>query len=360
MSANTPDRDAIVHALHSVIEPRSGRDVTALGLVREVGVAEDAIRVIYQTGPEYADPQIREQIIQETRAKLSHLAGTIEVEFADPAQRATNTIPGVEHVVAVGAGKGGVGKSTVAALLAYGLQRRKLRAGLLDADVYGPSMPKLTGTERAQPMVDEQGRIIPPVARDVPIMSMGYLIPEDQAVIWRGPMAQKYVKEFIDRGLWGQLDFLIVDLPPGTGDIPLTLAQSIPLTGAVVVCTPQDLALIDAVKAQRMYEKLGVETIGFVENMSFYVCPQCGNRAELFGNGGVQRAAEDLKVPFLGGIPLNIELRQLGDAGRIADAFTEPPAEITRALDEFIEQFIAQVEARDRQRLPLPQLRISG
>lgn len=360
MSANTPDRDAIVHALHSVIEPRSQRDVVALGLVREVGVADDAIRVVYQLPPEFAQPQTRDLLAAQTRKQLGELAKTVEVEFAEQAARPTNTIPGVSHVVAVGAGKGGVGKSTVSTLLAYGLKRRKLRAGLLDADVYGPSMPKLTGTEQTQPQVDEQGRIIPPIARDVPILSMGHLVPDDQAVIWRGPMAQKYVKEFLDRGLWGELDFLIVDLPPGTGDIPLTLAQSIPLTGAVVVCTPQDLALIDAVKAQRMYEKLGVETLGFIENMSVYVCPQCGHRAALFGDGGVRRAAEDLSVPFLGGIPLNIEVRELADAGRVAEAFDASPQPVREALDELIDRFLEQVELRDRQSTPLPQLRIHG
>src|SRR5262245_58087898 len=153
---------------------------------------------------------------------------------------AATPLPGVRSVIAVGAGKGGVGKSTIALALAVGLQRLGLRTGLLDADVYGPSIPKMTGTEGAQPQSDEQGRILPPVVDGMPIMSMGYFVQPDQAIVWRGPMAQKYVKEFLDRGTWGQLDCLIVDLPPGTGDIPLTLAQSIPLTGAVIVCTPQD------------------------------------------------------------------------------------------------------------------------
>src|SRR5262249_54895173 len=143
------------------------------------------------------------------------------------------------------------------------------------------SIPKMTGTEGAQPQSDEDGRILPPIANGMPIMSMGYFVQPDQAVVWRGPMAQKYVKEFLDRGNWGELDYLIVDLPPGTGDIPLTLSQSIPLTGAVIVCTPQDLALLDAIKALRMFQKLGVDVLGVVENMSYYVCPQCGHRAEI-------------------------------------------------------------------------------
>ncbi len=256
-------------------------------------------------------------------------------------------LPGVRNVLAVGAGKGGVGKSTLAVLLAYGLQRRGFRTGLLDADVYGPSVPKLTGTESAQPSPGENGRIVPPQRDGIPIMSMGYLVPPDQAIVWRGPMAQKYVKEFLDRGDWGQLDFLIVDLPPGTGDIPLTLAQSIPLTGAIVVCTPQDVALLDAIKAVRMYEKLGVETLGLIENMSYYVCPQCGHRDEIFSHGGCEHAAAQLGVPFLGAIPLNIAIRINGDAGRPLDCFTRTEGYVTDALEAVVTRLCETLQNRD-------------
>lgn len=267
---------------------------------------------------------------------------------------------GIKHVIAVGAGKGGVGKSTVSLLLALGLKRRGNKVALLDADVYGPSMPKLTGTEQAQPLADEQGRIIPPERDGLAILSMGYLVPPDQAVIWRGPMAQKYVKEFLDRGRWGELDYLIVDLPPGTGDIPLTLAQSIPLTGAVIVCTPQDVALLDALKALRMYEKLGVETIGMIENMSYHVCPQCGHREEMFGHGGCERAAEEAGVPFLGSMPLNIDIRRLGDEGKPDEYFTRPPDYVVQAIEALSEHLEQQVAQRDQQGPPLPRLNVRG
>ncbi len=292
---------------------------------------------------------------------VSRVAGVkaVEAEFHIFADRVTNTLPGVKHVIAVGAGKGGVGKSTVAALLAAGLTRRGLACGLLDADVYGPSLPKITGTERAQPLADEQGRIIPPVRDGIRIMSMGYLVQPDQAIVWRGPMAQKYVKEFIDRGMWGALDYLIVDLPPGTGDIPLTLAQSVPLTGAVVVCTPQDVALLDALKALRMYQKLGVEPLGIVENMSYYVCPHCGQRDEIFSHGGAERAAREMNVPFLGAIPLNVRIRQNGDAGELLANFTQGEPQVIAALEHLATQLIERVEAHVRERTPLPQLRVS-
>lgn len=275
-------------------------------------------------------------------------------------QSVTNPLPTVKNVIAVGAGKGGVGKSTMAALFALGMQRKGYKMGLLDGDVYGPSLPKITGTEGAQPYVGEDGLIVPPEHEGIRIMSMGYLVPSGQAVIWRGPMAQKYVKEFLEHGLWGELDCLIVDLPPGTGDIPLTLAQSIPLTGSVIVCTPQDVALADAVKALRMYQKLGVEPLGIVENMSYHVCPQCGHREEIFGHGGAERTAKELGVPFLGAIPLNITIRRNGDAGALLENFTQTEPHIAAALEQTVDRLIEQLEERKKKGTALPQLKIKG
>ncbi len=262
----------------------------------------------------------------------------------------------VRHTIAVGAGKGGVGKSTVAVLAAVGLARRGFRVGLLDADVYGPSLPKLTGTEGCHLGLDERGRVRPAEADGLKLVSMGHLIDPNQAVIWRGPMAQKYVKEFLDRTNWGGLDYLLVDLPPGTGDIPLTLAQSFPLTGAVVVSTPQPVALQDAVRALRMYQKLGVEPLGIVENMSYYLCPHCGHRDEIFSHGGAAKAAQELGVPFLGAIPLNVALRAAGDAGRPAATFAEVEPYVMEALNDFVERLRGAVEAQGRKRMPLPQI----
>jgi ATP-binding protein involved in chromosome partitioning len=269
-------------------------------------------------------------------------------------------LPGVEHVIAIGAGKGGVGKSTVAVLAAVGLSRRGRRVGLLDADVYGPSLPKLTGTEGRELDIDEQGHVKPAEAEGLKLVSMGYLLPPDQAVIWRGPMAQKYVKEFLDRTDWGGLDDLLVDLPPGTGDIPLTLAQTIPLTGAVVVCTPQDVALQDAIRALHMYEKLGVEPLGIVENMSYYVCPHCGHRDEIFSHGGAERAAKKLGVRFLGALPLNGAIRAHGDAGRPGACFTDVEPYMGEALNVFVDRLGSAIADQARKRTPLPQLKPSG
>jgi ATP-binding protein involved in chromosome partitioning len=259
------------------------------------------------------------------------------------AEALKDPLEGVRNIVAIGAGKGGVGKSTVAALLALGLHRRGYEVGLLDADVYGPSLPKITGSEGARPTVSDDGFIVPPETHGIRIMSMGYLVPPDEAVIWRGPMAQKYVKEILEQGQWGKLDCLIVDLPPGTGDIPLTLAQSVPLSGVVIVCTPQDVALADAVKALGMYRKLGVTPLGMIENMSFYVCPQCGNRAEIFGHGGAEAAARRLELPFLGSIPLNATIRLNGDAGALLENFTQADPPVVLALEQIVERLIGQL-----------------
>ncbi len=360
MSDPSPPHEALLPALRQVREPDSGRDVLALGWVHSATLHERSARVVYALPAETDGEPLRKQLREQTIAAVRWLDGvdSLAVEFAPPAPGAGRPLPGVRHVIAVGAGKGGVGKSTVATLLAFGLARRGLRAGLLDADVYGPSIPKLTGTEQAEPTIDQAGYIIPPQRDGIPIMSMGYLISPEQAVIWRGPMAQKYVKEFLERGRWGDLDYLLVDLPPGTGDVPLTLAQSIPLTGAVVVCTPQDVALLDAVKALRMYQKLGVEPLGIVENMSFYICPQCGHREHIFDHGGCQREARRLGVPFLGGIPLHISIRRSGDLGQPQENFTSTEPYVIEAITQLVERLVEQVEQQARQRLPLPQLRV--
>lgn len=271
----------------------------------------------------------------------------------------SQSIPGVRHVIAIGAGKGGVGKSTIAMLAGVGLARKGCRIGLLDADVYGPSLPMMTGTAGEQLGIDEHGRVLPIETEGLKLVSMGHLISKDQAVIWRGPMAQKYVKEFLERTCWGELDYLIVDLPPGTGDVPLTLAQSIPLTGAVIVCTPQPVALLDAVRALRMYEKLGVPPLGIVENMSYYQCPHCGHRDEIFSHGGAERAATELNVPFLGAIPLNIAIRAHGDAGRPAANFDEVEPQIAAALEDFTARLQSAIDARVAEAGPPPQLRVS-
>lgn len=269
-------------------------------------------------------------------------------------------MPGVKQVIAVGAGKGGVGKSTIALIAAIGLHRRGFRTAILDGDAYGPSMPILTGTEAEQPQIDDEGRLVAPEVDGVKVVSLGHLMGREQAVIWRGPMAQKYVKEMLDRTNWGELDYLLVDLPPGTGDIPLTLAQSVPLSGAVVVCTPQDVALADAIRALRMYQRLGVEPLGILENMSYFLCPKCGHREEIFSHGGAREAAAELNVPYLGSIPLNLKIRQHGDEGRPGGYFVDNDPNVIAAIEDFITRLHAELVRREKTAAPIPQVRVEG
>lgn len=365
MSESQPTLETLREALTGVIEPGSRRDVVALGFVRNVAFENGIATVSYQL-PNGTPESFQTYLRQTTCDVLLKTPGVeaVNAEIAiappQPPPTAAPPMPGIKHVVAVGAGKGGVGKSTIALLAAVGLTRLGRKVGLLDADVYGPSIPKLSGTESMQPVPDDEGRIVPPERHGIKIMSMGYLVAPDQAIIWRGPMAQKYLKEFLDRAAWGELDYLIVDLPPGTGDIPLTLAQSVPLSGAVIVCTPQDVALLDAVKALHMYEKLGVEPLGIIENMSYYICPHCGNRDEIFSHGGAEKAAADLNVPFLGAIPLNIAIRKNGDAGEPMANFTAIEPHLIASLEQFVARLDQRVTERAREKTPLPTLKISG
>ncbi|MBI4166629.1 MAG: Mrp/NBP35 family ATP-binding protein [Acidobacteria bacterium] len=223
-------------------------------------------------------------------------------------------IPHVKSTVAVASGKGGVGKSTVAANLAIALSSTGAQVGLMDTDVYGPSVPMLMGGNNVPHVVE--GKLEPPVEYGVKIISMAYFLPKDEAVIWRGPMLHKTIQQFLGEVRWGALDYLIMDLPPGTGDIQLSLSQTIPLSGAVIVSTPQDLALTVASKAIAMFQKLNVPILGVVENMSYYLCPKCGHREEIFGHGGARAAAEKLGFPFLGEIPLDVNVRVQSDCGK--------------------------------------------
>jgi len=266
-------------------------------------------------------------------------------------------LPGVKNVVAVGAGKGGVGKSTAAVLLAYGLHRGGAKVGLMDADVYGPSIPTMVGVEGHKPTVSGN-MIVPPVAGGVKIISIGFMVDRDKPLIWRGPMAHGVIKQFLEQVEWGELDYLIVDLPPGTGDVPLTLAQQIPMTGSVVICTPQDVALMDARRAVKMYEQLNVPCLGMIENMSYYLCPKCGHRDELFDHGGAESAAGELGVPFLGEIPLNVKIRIHGDAGCPEKLFTDTPDYVTQAIQRVVSNTAGQINARSALRAAAPTLTV--
>lgn len=240
-------------------------------------------------------------------------------------------ISGVDRIIAVGSGKGGVGKSTVATNLAVALARQGRRVGLLDADIYGPSVPRMMGVNK-KPASPDGKTIIPLQAHGVTVMSIGLMLEEDKAVIWRGPMLMGALQQMLGQVAWGELDILIVDLPPGTGDVQLTLCQRTQLTGAIVVSTPQDVALLDARKALNMFKTLKTPVLGLIENMSTYICPTCGTEAHLFGHGGVASEAERLGIPFLGELPLDIDVRLAGDAGTPVAAGQGPMAQAYDAL----------------------------
>jgi ATP-binding protein involved in chromosome partitioning len=242
-------------------------------------------------------------------------------------------IPGVAAVIAVASGKGGVGKSTTALNLALGLRHLGLRVGLLDADIYGPSVPRLTGI-REKPQLNDQRKMIPIQRFGLAIMSIGFLVEEDTAMIWRGPMVMSAITQMLRDVAWGTLDILVVDMPPGTGDAQLTLAQNVPLKGAVIISTPQDLSLIDARRGLAMFKKVNVPVLGIVENMSYFQCPQCGTRSDIFGHGGARQEAERLGVPFLGEIPLHMSIRATSDSGTpvVESEPNGPHAAIYRAI----------------------------
>ncbi len=257
-----------------------------------------------------------------------------------------------KSVIAVGSGKGGVGKSTMAASIAVGLKRAGAKVGLMDADVYGPSIPHLFGVSERPQIVDE--KIQPVEADGMPLMSMGFMVPPGEAVVWRGPMLHGAITQFLRDTRWGELDYLVIDMPPGTGDIALTLSQLLPLTGAVVVCTPLEVALLDAVKAIAMFRKVNINVLGMVENMSGFLCPDCGKRYDIFGSGGARKKAIELDVPFLGEVPINMAIRELGDAGKTSTSFDDPA--LAPVFDAICHQLVSNLANSAAAAPPMPQL----
>jgi ATP-binding protein involved in chromosome partitioning len=339
----TVGRDDILRALAGIVYPGFSRDLVAFGVVKEVEVDGGDVRVRIDLGP--GNPAVAGTIERAAREAIERIPGvgslSLRVGAGEAGVRADDSttvapsahgeredglLPGVRDIVAVASGKGGVGKSTVAVNLAVALARRGARVGLLDADIYGPSIPLMMGIDE-QPEIDATGRGIVPFTRfGVRFMSLGFLLPKDTAVIWRGPMVMKAIEQLLRDVVWGPLDVLVVDLPPGTGDAQLTLSQKVRLSGAVIVTTPQDVALADAVKGIAMFRKVGVEVLGVVENMSFFLCPHCGSRTDVFSHGGGRREAERLGAPFLGEVPLDALVRDGGDRGiPIVDSAPDSP-----------------------------------
>jgi ATP-binding protein involved in chromosome partitioning len=314
----------ILEALRAVRYPGYSRDVVSFGLVRNIAVNGGAVSVVFQLNG--GNAEIAGQIKSGAESVLRAVKGVEELHVevvatpgakaAAPAQNAgsqINRVPGIRRIVAVASGKGGVGKSTVSANLACALRQLGGAVGLLDCDIYGPSIPLIMGT-RDKPTVSAAEKLVPPSSHGVKLMSMGFLIDDNAPVIWRGPMIMKTIQQFIGDVEWGELDYLLVDLPPGTGDAQLSLCQTVPLDGGVIVTTPQEASLGVVRKGIAMFEKLNVPILGIVENMSYYTTPT-GERVEIFGHGGGKAEAERRKVPFLGEIPIFVEIRRGGDSG---------------------------------------------
>ena len=315
------ERD-VIRTIRRIKDPDSDKDLISLGRVKELTVREGDVSFKVLVDP--ARP-LSETVLKELRSLLEELEGVESVAISlqqesgvagGPAKRPAPQQPilGVRHILAVASGKGGVGKSTVAVNLALAIAAEGHRVGILDADIYGPSLPTMMGLKGVQPKVVEK-RIQPVEKYGIQVMSLGFLVEEDTPMVWRGPMVHSAVTQFLREVDWGEIDWLVVDMPPGTGDAHLTLTQAVPLDGAVIVTTPQDIALIDARKGLRMFDKVGARVMGIVENMGAFVCPDCGAEHEIFSQGGGRATAERYQVPFLGTIPLHQDVAPSGDGG---------------------------------------------
>jgi len=329
MSDSPIHTTAVDQLLQDFADPETGRGLKQMDQVVNVAQQGDQLEVTIGL-TSYSAPlwdDTRERLTEELQAVLAGKTQvTVKVvEHHRPAQPIGGIGLTAKSVIAVGSGKGGVGKSTIAASLALGLKKSGAKVGLMDADVYGPSIPHLLGVNE-KPTATAEKRLQPIVADGMKVMSMGFLVPAEEAVIWRGPMLHGAITQFLRDTDWGDLDYLIIDMPPGTGDIALTLSQLLPLTGSVVVCTPQDVALLDAVKAVAMFRKVNIPLLGIVENMSYFLCPDNGKRYDIFGSGGARSKAEELDVPFLGEVPIQIAIRERGDAGETTGNYTDQAA----------------------------------
>lgn len=317
----------VLAALQNVIDPARGTDIVTLGLVSGVAVKNGHVAFAIEIDP--ARAQAMEPVRKAAEAAVDGLAGVLTVSAVLTAEAAPKPaakpqpkgaqgerplLPHVKSIIAVASGKGGVGKSTTAINVALSLSRMGLKVGLFDADIYGPSMPRMLGIT-GEPVSPDGETLLPMENHGVKCMSIGFLVPEDNPIIWRGPMVMGALNQLLRDVEWGELDIMVIDMPPGTGDTQLTMSQNVPLTGAVIVSTPQDIALLDARKGLNMFRKVDVPVLGLIENMSYYVCPQCGDEAHIFGHGGAKAEAARLSVEFLGEVPLDIAIRETSDQG---------------------------------------------
>jgi len=345
-------QEQVFAALKTITSPGSDQDIVSLGIISGLVVKDGNVGFAIEVDPQRAkqfEPMRKaaEQavdaipgVLSVTAVLTAHKEGAApppqQARQGQPAQT-KQMVPGVKHIVAVASGKGGVGKSTVAANLALAMAASGHRTGILDADIYGPSQPRMMGVS-GRPESPDGKRLDVMQNFGVKVMSMGFLVPEDTAMIWRGPMVTSALQQLLRDVNWGDLDILIVDMPPGTGDAQLTMAQDVPLAGAVIVSTPQDIALLDARKGLNMFRKVEVPVLGIIENMSYFSCPHCGERSEIFSHGGAREEAVRLGIDFLGEIPLDIVIRETSDGGRpiVVSQPDNPHAKVFRAIADAI------------------------
>jgi ATP-binding protein involved in chromosome partitioning len=344
-NGHTPLEEAVLDALRTVEDPDLHKDIVALNFVKNLRIDGDtASFTIELTTPACPIKKEMEQWVREAVLKVNGIR-EVKIEMTAAVSKGASdagkqAIPGVKNIIAVGSGKGGVGKTTVTVNAAVALARTGAAVGLLDADIYGPNVPVMMGITGRPNAVDNRIQTLSNYG--VHVMSMGFLTEEDTPLIWRGPMLHNVIQQFIRQVEWGELDYLLVDLPPGTGDVQLSLTQTVPLMGSIVVSTPQDVALQDARKAIRMFRQVRVEVLGIVENMSYFQCPKCGERTHIFSHGGCAAIAKRFGVPFLGEVPLNVSLREGGDSGKPVVA-TDADSAAAQAFMHIAEKVAAQV-----------------
>lgn len=352
------DVQQVIKALEGIKDPLSGRSITTTDQVKEIDLQGTKLSFILEltshSGPLWEETkQLAHDAVKQAIPELTE----IEIRLAEHLRK-VEPIGQIglkaRSVIAVGSGKGGVGKSTVATCLAYALKKSGAKVGLMDADVYGPSVPHLVGATGRPEVIDK--KIQPREVDGMKVISIGFLVEPGEAVIWRGPMLHGAITQFLRDTNWGELDYLIIDMPPGTGDIALTLSQLLPLTGSVVVCTPQEVALLDAIKAIAMFQKVKIPVLGLVENMSGFVCPDTGKEWDIFGRGGVKKKAEELNVPFLGDVPITISIREDGDAGQTSHVLEN---EVTAPrFEQIAYTLVKQMAESAAEKPPMPSLTV--
>jgi ATP-binding protein involved in chromosome partitioning len=346
-----PTQERVRELLGKIVDPHIAQDLVAAGAVKGIGIDGDKVAVELQLGYPAAGygPVLAEQVRTALEAEPGIARATVGVAWrvhAHKVQKDLTPLPNVKNILAVASGKGGVGKSTTAANLALALQAEGARVGLLDADIYGPSIPRMLGISGKPDSKDGQ-HLEPKIGHGIQTMSIGFMIEEDTPMIWRGPMVTQALTQLLNETNWSELDYLIIDLPPGTGDIQLTLCQRVPVSGAIIVTTPQDIALLDARKGLKMFEKVEVPVLGIVENMATHVCSNCGHEEPVFGSGGGARMASDYDVPLLGSLPLDIHIREQADSGTPTVA-ADPAGRIALAYREIARNAAARLSRHAR------------